>query len=66
MARLVSGQVVADLMPDYGGGLVRVALGHIPPAEAEARYYAMQDTLALAALGKRYSLRQTLGGLRPL
>lgn len=37
-------------------------IGNVPPAEAEALYYAAQDNLPLAAWLKPNSLRQTRGG----
>ena len=37
-------------------------IGNIPPAEAEALYYAAQDSLLLAAWLKRDSLVRTWGG----
>jgi len=37
-------------------------IGNIPPAEAEQRYYAMLEQLAMAASLKRNGLRQTRGG----
>lgn len=38
------------------------AIGNVPPAEAEARYYASLETPALAAKIKPHSLRQTRTG----
>jgi hypothetical protein len=41
-------------------------IGNIPPAEAEARYYAQSDELAMVARLKPNSLRQTRrGSVRP-
>src|SRR5882757_5475125 len=40
-------------------------IGNIPPAEAEQRYYAMLEQLAMAASLKRNGLRQTRGGSAP-
>jgi len=40
-------------------------IGNIPPAEAEALYYAAQDNLILAACLKPNSLRESRGGSQP-
>ena len=40
---------------------LRAPIGNIPPAEADARFYAQIDELAIKPL----SLRQTRGGRRP-
>ena len=37
-------------------------IGNVPPAEAEARYYAELETCAMAALLNETSLRQTRSG----
>src|SRR4029453_9891741 len=37
-------------------------IGNVPPAEAEARYYAQDEALALAALPKPNRLRETRHG----
>jgi hypothetical protein len=39
-------------------------IGNMPPAEAEARYYAQLETPAMAACLKLTGLRQTQGGSR--
>jgi hypothetical protein len=39
-------------------------IGNIPPAEAEARYYAQSDEFAMVASLKPKCLRQTRGGSR--
>jgi transposase InsO family protein len=39
-------------------------IGNIPPAEAEARFHAQSEELAMVAWLKQTSLRQTWGGSR--